>query len=119
MPMDMSRLPESMRARVEARNALPPLDRVREFLGSFVLDADNLDEVRADLRRTAHFNTMRHHGDLAALEALLHEEHPPGTLARLVGWEANWVLDDPSDAGAAQFLRELAQMLREVIDEAE
>jgi len=44
---------------------------------------------------------------------------PPGTLARLVGWDGNWVLDDPSDAGAAQFLRELAQLLRAVLDEAE
>jgi len=117
--MDISGLPESMRARIEARNALSPLDRVREFLGSHVLDADGLDEVRADLVRTAHFNTLRHHGDLAALEAVIAEPHPPGTLARLVGWEANWVLDDPSDAGAAQFLRDLARMLRDVIDEAE
>ncbi|MEU4214697.1 hypothetical protein [Actinoplanes sp. NPDC026623] len=62
---------------------------------------------------------MRHRGDLAALEAVAAEQHAPGTLARLVGWEANWVLDDPSDAGAAQFLRELAQLLREVIDDAE
>nr|BFE76343.1 hypothetical protein GCM10020092_096440 [Actinoplanes digitatis] len=44
---------------------------------------------------------------------------PPGTLARLVGWEANWVLDDPSDAGAARFLTDLAEMLREVIGEVE
>lgn len=117
--MDISRLPEPMRARVEARNALSSLDRVREFLGSHVLDADSLDEVRADLRRTAHFGTMRHRGDLAALEAVVAEPHSPGTLARMVGWEANWVLDDPSDAGAAQFLRELAQLLREVIDDAE
>jgi hypothetical protein len=117
--MDISGLPESMRARIEARDALSPLDRVREFLTSFVLDAESLDEVRADLRRTAHFNTMRHHGDLAALDAVVAEQYPPGTLARLVGWEANWVLDDPSDAGAKQFLRELALMLREVIGEAE
>jgi hypothetical protein len=117
--MDISRLPEPMRSRIEARNALPPLERVREFLGSHVLDADSLDEIRADLRRTALFNTARHHGDLAALEAVVAEQLPAGTLARLVGWEANWVLDDPSDAGAAQFLRDLAQMLRDVIDESE
>jgi len=117
--MDIPGLPESMRARIEAQNALAPLDRVREFLGSHVLDADGLDEIRADLRRTAQFNTVRHHGDLAALEAVIRAEHPPGTLARLVGWEANWVLDDPSDAGATQFLRDLAQMLRDVIAETE
>ncbi|NMO50898.1 hypothetical protein HH310_06785 [Actinoplanes sp. TBRC 11911] len=43
---------------------------------------------------------------------------PPDTLARLVGWDGNWVLADPSDAGAAQFLSDLARMLREVIDDA-
>ncbi|MFI7547583.1 hypothetical protein [Actinoplanes sp. NPDC049599] len=117
--MDISRLPEPMRARIEARNALPPLERVREFLSSHVVGADNLEEVRADLRRTAHFSTARHYGDLAALEAVVTEPQPPGTLARLVGWEANWVLEDPSDAGAAQFLRELRHLLRDVIDEAE
>ncbi|MEV6492847.1 hypothetical protein AB0M20_30130 [Actinoplanes sp. NPDC051633] len=92
---------------------------MREVLGSFVQDADGLDEVRADLRRTAQFNTMRHRGDLAALETVANEQYPPETLARLVGWDASWVLEDPSDAGAARFLRELAQMLREVIDEVE
>jgi hypothetical protein len=117
--MDVSGLPEPMRARVEARNALSPLDRVREFLGSYVQDAESLDEIRADLRRTAQFSTIRHDGDLAALEAVVAGHYPPETLARLVGWEANWVLDDPSDAGAARFLSELADMLRGVLDEAE
>lgn len=116
--MDSSRLPDSMRARIEARDALAPLERVREFLGSFVQDADGIGEVRDDLRRTAHFSTERHRGDLLALEAVAGGQFPPGTLARLVGWDGNWVLDDPSDAGAAQFLRELAQMVREVIDES-
>ncbi|AGL15215.1 hypothetical protein L083_1705 [Actinoplanes sp. N902-109] len=85
--------------------------------GGHVLDAGSLDEIRADLLQTAQVNTMPHRLDLAALEAVIAEPHPPGTLARLVGWEANRVLDDPSDAGAAEFLRQLACMLRDVLDE--
>jgi hypothetical protein len=42
----------------------------------------------------------------------------PGALARMVAWEGNWVLDDPSDAGAARFLGDLAQTLRDVLNEA-
>jgi hypothetical protein len=117
--METSRLPEPIRARIEALAARSPLETVREFLGGHVTDADGLDEIRADLELVAQTSTWGLHQDLAALEAVAAEQHAPGTLARMVGWEANWVLDDPSDAGAAQFLRELAQMLREVIDEAE
>jgi hypothetical protein len=36
----------------------------------------------------------------------------------MVAWEGNWVLDDPSDAGAIRFLGDLAQILRDVLDEA-
>jgi hypothetical protein len=36
----------------------------------------------------------------------------------MVAWEGNWVLDDPSAAAAARFRGELAQMPREVLDEA-
>jgi hypothetical protein len=36
----------------------------------------------------------------------------------MVAREGNWVLDDPSDAAAATFLGDLAQMLREILEEA-
>ena len=42
----------------------------------------------------------------------------PGALSRLAAWDGNWVLDDPSYAGALVFLREVAQMLREVVEAA-
>ena len=100
-------------------DARTPLETVRSFLSGDVADADGLDELRADLQQTAQVTTRGIRRDLAAIEALLADPPAPGTLAQFVGMYGNWVLDDPSDAGAAQFLRELAQMLREVIDEAE
>ena len=50
--------------------------------------------------------------DLAKLEALLEEEHPPLTLHRLVAWEGNWPQDEAPDEAAAAFLRQLADLLR-------
>jgi hypothetical protein len=112
-------LPESMRAHLAERDAQPPLGTVREFLLGHVADAESLDEVRARLRRIAQHSTRMHRRVLGAIESVLAASWPPDALARLVGWDGNWVLDDPSDAGAARFLRDLAQLLREVIDGAE
>ncbi|MCY1141867.1 hypothetical protein OWR29_28050 [Actinoplanes sp. Pm04-4] len=111
-------LPESMRAHLAAQEAQPPLETAREFLAGHLSDADSLAAVRARLQRIAQHNTRLHRRVLGALEAVLATSYPPDTLARLVGWDANWVLDDPTDAGAAQFLRDLAQLLRDVINEA-
>jgi hypothetical protein len=112
-------LPESMRAHLARQEAQPPLETVREFLLGHVADAESLDEVRERLRRIARQSTRMHRRVLAALKSVLATSWPPDTLARLVGWDGNWVLDDPSDAGAAQFLNDLARMLYEVIDGAE
>lgn len=115
----MSDLPESIRARLQEQAAPPALEAVREFLLSHVADAENFAEIRSTLRRSALVSTSSHQRSLAAIGALLTEPQPDGTLARLVAWDGNWVLDDLSDAGAATFLRELADLLRSVIAEVE
>ncbi len=35
----------------------------------------------------------------------------------LIAYDANWQIDDPSDTGAARWLADLAQMLREELNE--
>jgi hypothetical protein len=117
--MDLSRLPDWARQNIEERFSRPPLETVRDFLGSAFNDADSFDEVRADLAGLAQTNIRVHQEDLRALEAIIAEPPTePNVLAHLVAWDANWVLDDPTDAGALEFLREIAQMLRTVIAEA-
>jgi hypothetical protein len=104
---------------MEELDARPALETVRAFLSANVADAESLDEIRADQRQVAQVSTRAIRRDLVALEAVLADPPTsPGALARLVGWDGNWVLDDPSDAGAVQFLRELARLLREVLDDA-
>jgi hypothetical protein len=54
--------------------------------------------------------------DAVAIEALLADPPPPGTLTRLVAWDGNWVLDDEtSDAAAAAWLADLASLIRGVL----
>ena len=79
-----------------------------------------LEELRADLAQLAQSNTRSHHRYLTALEAVLAEPQPPGTLLQLVEGYGNWSLDhDPTDSGAAAFLAGLIRMLREIIAETE
>ncbi|MEV6489291.1 hypothetical protein AB0M20_11780 [Actinoplanes sp. NPDC051633] len=112
-------LPERLRAHIAKLEGRPPLETVEEFMFGHVADADSLDEIRTRLEQIARRSTSMHRRTLRALEAVITTELPPNTLARLVVWDGNWSLDDPSDAGAADFLRGLAQMLREVIEQAD
>ena len=109
-------VPENLRARANQPPA-SPLDQVRSFLRSYVADAGSLAEVRADLARMAEVNPENVRRRLRAIEALLADPPTDGSLMKLVGWDANWVLDNPSDASAAAWLSALAELIREVLDE--
>jgi hypothetical protein len=116
--MDFSRMPEHFRRRLEELAAEPPFETVRLFLGTELADA-SFAEARQRFEQKAQYNIRSTQRDLWALEQVIADPPgEPGALSRLVAWDANWVLDDPSDAGALAFLREVAQMLREVIDAA-
>jgi hypothetical protein len=117
--MDMSDLPESLRARIAERSALSSIDKVRKLLHSYVHDADSFDEIRDELRDTAATSTLFLDQYRAALETVLAEPQPPGTLLRLVAGDGNRGLDDPTDAEAAAYLRRLLEALQSVIAEVE
>jgi hypothetical protein len=114
---------ETFRARLRAREqelgAASPRQTVARFLRSYCSGADGLDEVRADVSRTvaSHPEPVRRY--LGALDALLAEPPSAGSLARLVALDANWALDDPSDAGARAWLEALAALIRGALDEPE
>ncbi|TDD20130.1 hypothetical protein E1294_18875 [Nonomuraea diastatica] len=92
------------------------LDQVRLFLATLVADASGLDEVRANVARLAEVDPETVERGARALDDLLAAPPADGTLAWLVAWDANTVLDDDtSDTVAAQWLRELAEVLREVL----
>lgn len=96
-----------------ARSAL---EATRSFVHSYWGDADGLDEVKSELAFVAGRNPAQLEESLDALEVVLNEHYPEGTLFRLVAWDGNRVLEDPSDAGAKAFLRQLAATVREVLD---
>ncbi|GAA0466168.1 hypothetical protein Aca07nite_77360 [Actinoplanes capillaceus] len=118
--MNLSDLPEPMRARRADLDALPPIEKVRDMLHIYVEDADSFNEINQLMRRTTRRTTRRFQQYLEALETILSEPEPPGTLLRLVEWDANWNIDhDQTDNGAAAFLRQIAEMIRTVIREAQ
>ncbi len=114
----MSRLPEPMRRRMAEKRTEPPLAQVRDFLQSFLGDALDLDEARTTLRMLAQTNTRSIHLALDSIEQVVADPMMESELARLVGWDGNWVLEDPSNAGAKVFLQEVADMLRDILDDA-
>lgn len=117
--MDISRLPEPLRSRAEERERRPLLEKVRDFVGYFVNDMETLDEIRRGMEQVAASGTWGLKRDLAALDEFLAAPQPPGVLSQLVAWDANWVLDDESDEAAGEFLRQITEVLREVIAEAD
>ena len=79
-------------------------------------DAAGIDQVREELTRAARFNPQPLKQSLSALEVVLKGLYPEGTLSRLVAWDGNWVLEDRSDRGAAEWLTQLAELVRSVLD---
>ncbi|MCU7726304.1 hypothetical protein ODJ79_21455 [Actinoplanes sp. KI2] len=117
--MDPSRTRDTLRARMAELDARPPLEKVRDLLNGHVVDTDGWGEIRDELRMTVRHSARPLRQGLDAIDAVLAAELPPGTLLRMVAGEAGKSLDhDPTDAGAAAFLRELAALIRSVLDEA-
>ncbi|WP_199513864.1 hypothetical protein [Nucisporomicrobium flavum] len=116
--MDASQMPASLRARMAEKQSRPPLEKVRSLLRSHVADTDGWVEVRDELRMTLQHSAWPLREGLEAIDAVLAAELPAGTLLRMVAGDAGWPLDDdPTDAGAAEFLRELSELIRSLLAE--
>ena len=101
-------------------DAMTPFHVTVDFLLRFCLYASNLDEVRQQVARLASEDPQAIQRYITGIERLLAEPPPADkafNLANIVAWEANWVLEDPSNEGAEQWLQEQAQMLRDVLEE--
>lgn len=97
-------------------HAKDALEATRSFVHGYWADTDGLEQVRSELANVARRNPHQLEQSLAALQVVLQENYPDGTLARLVAWDANWPLEDPSDNGAKAFLTQVAGIVRDVID---
>lgn len=74
-----------------------------------------MEDALSHMQRMARVNTNTLYNGLRGIEGLLTEEYAPGTIARLVAVDANYVLDDLSDDGARVWLRQVADMIRSVL----
>lgn len=91
------------------------LKGIEDFLSAYFTDADSWDEAIRDIDQFSHNYPRTIIRDLQALEQFLATSHEKGVLANLVAWEANWVLDDPSDKGAREWLEKVAATIREIL----
>ena len=107
-----------VRAMLQAKlNAppLPPLEAAKKFFNAFFSDED-WEEAKERLVKRASLNPRSVLMGLAGIEGLL--VAPPaerGVLFEMVAWDANWVLEDKTDEGAKVWMREVAEMVREVL----
>jgi alkylhydroperoxidase family enzyme len=110
---------EEIEARLRALGhapELPPVDATRELLQKYCDDADGLDEVRDAMAQDAAYNPLPLRAALRAIEAVIVDPPSGGTLSYMVAVDANHRLRDPSDAGALEYLREIAGLLRDVLE---
>lgn len=113
---------EEERARVRAMlqaklNAPPdpPLEAAKKFFNAFFSDED-WEESKERLTKRVALNPHAVLAGLAGVEGLLADPPAePGVLFEMVSWDANKPLEDPTDAGAKVWLREVAEMVREVL----
>jgi len=87
------------------------MDAVRDFLQSYVYDAD-MDNVQGIVKHMMSVNPRTIIDGVEGIEEILASPLEPGTLARLVAEDANRGLDDPSDEGARAWLQDLANRVR-------
>lgn len=93
----------------------PPLEAARKFFNAFFSDED-WEEAKERLTKRAALNPRSVLAGLVGVEGLL--AYPPaesGVLFEMVAWDANWVLEDKTDDGAKAWMREVAEMVREVL----
>jgi hypothetical protein len=107
---------DDSRARLLARLAAPPpLEATRSFLRRYVSDANGIEEIHQDIARMAAINPRTLVQAAEGIDALLANPPAGGTLARIVAFDGNYVLDNPSDEGASAWLREMAGYLWNVL----
>nr|WP_221376467.1 hypothetical protein [Actinoplanes polyasparticus] len=100
-------------------DAQAAVDKVGWLIRGHVADTVSDAEVRDELGMTARHSTLSLRQALEALDELLNEEQPPGTLLDLIAWDGGRALgDDQTDGSAAVYLRHLAGLVREAIAEA-
>jgi hypothetical protein len=102
-------LMEKLKAAMQRQPA--PLEAARDFLQSYVSDAD-MAMLQRIVMRMMKTNPRTILDGLEGLEHVVRIAQEPGVLRDLVAYDANRSLDDPSDVGARAWLEALAARVR-------
>ncbi len=112
----LERLGAPQRVVDNLRNPKPTVEVVANFL-SGIEYLGGWEEIRKGLRETVSYAPVGLIQNLKALEKLLATPQEKDVCAKLVAYDFNWSLDDPSDENAKAHLQKLAEMTREVLGE--
>ena len=96
------------------RNPKPTIEIVAKFL-SGIEYLGGWKDIEEGLREIANYAPVGLISDLKALEKLLSTPQEKDVYAKLVAWDFNWSLDDPSDESAKAHLQKLADMMRQAL----
>lgn len=117
-----ARFAERVEAIREDALTIPDRDAVRNVLTEYVRDSCTVDEVRDDIRHSASFSRFgawRLRQALLSFESFMADPPLDGTMMWLVAGYGDWEIDGASEEDYAGFLREVLQILREEVVEAE
>ncbi len=111
---DRARVRAMLQAKFNAPPA-PPLEAAAKFFRSFFSD-ETWEEAREGIASQVASNPRSVLAGLAGVEGLLADPPAePGVLFEMVSWDANKPLENPTDEAAKAWLREVAEMVREVL----
>ena len=98
----------------DLRNPKPVIEIVANFL-SYIEYMGGWKEIEEGLKKRVNYAPVGVILDLKALEKLLSTPQEKDVYAKLVAYDFNWSLDDPSDENAKAHLQKLADMVRQVL----
>lgn len=92
------------------------LEETCKFLSDLFSCVDTYEETVSEIKRKAYNNSKYLIDGLEAVENLLQETAYKGFFADLIEHEANLILEDRTDENAKKWLRELADTIRQILD---
>ena len=110
----LERLGAPQRVIRNLRNPKPSVELVANFLLG-ISDDDGWEEIKESLKGKVSYAPRGMISDLKALENILSTPQEKDVYAKLVAWDFNWSLDDPSDENAKAHLQILADMMRQAL----
>jgi len=116
----MQDLPENLRNKLKARrlkSSESPVEDAQAFLRRYWGDESRLDAIRDDMKKTIALSPNTIIRGIKAIEKLINEPPAEEVLLNLVIWDANHVLENPTEESAKAWLQSIVNFSKNVMSE--